>query len=208
MSPIISGGMASANNLVDFQFSASGSLLSGGAIAGSASAALTGTGSLGLIISLSGEAIAEAAATGSLALTISLAGESSASLTGTGSLSMLVPMSGEALAQLTGYADLKGYCSLSGDITPYTELSPQNLAAAVWSSIADNYQETGTMGLLLNTAGGGGIDPALAQKIEEVWQLMGLDSGNPLSVSTTERLTGAIAQAIEESGGVVTVTRA
>jgi len=117
-----------------------------------------------------------------------------------GIASATITMTGEGTVRATG--------SLSGDITPYTELSPQTLSSAVWEALAANFGTAGTMGALLNAAGSGGMDPALVQKIEEVWQLMGLDSGNPLSVSTTERLTGAIAQAIEESGGVVTVTRA
>ena len=50
-------------------------------------------------------------------------------------------------------------------------------------------------------------DPALVQKIEELWTLAGLDVSNPLSVSTTERIAGDISQTIEESAGVVTVTR-
>ena len=50
--------------------------------------------------------------------------------------------------------------NLSGDITPFTELSPQSLSAAVWSSLANAYNEPGTMGELLNSAGSA-ADPLL-----------------------------------------------
>lgn len=45
---------------------------------------------------------------------------------------------------------------LAGDIVPYTELSPESLAAAVWSAIASSYNDAGTMGEKLNGAGSAG----------------------------------------------------
>jgi hypothetical protein len=50
--------------------------------------------------------------------------------------------------------------NLSGDITPFTELSPQSLADAVWSALANAYTGAGTMGELLNSAGSA-ADPLL-----------------------------------------------
>lgn len=50
--------------------------------------------------------------------------------------------------------------NLSGDITPFTELSPQSLADAVWSALANAYTASGTMGELLNSAGSA-ADPLL-----------------------------------------------
>lgn len=47
---------------------------------------------------------------------------------------------------------------LAGDILPYTELSPENLARAVWQALATEYNEAGTMGEKLNLAGTGGVD--------------------------------------------------
>lgn len=55
---------------------------------------------------------------------------------------------------------------LSGDITPFTELSPQSLSAAVWSALASAYNDTGTMGNKLNNAASGGVDySALADAV-------------------------------------------
>lgn len=50
--------------------------------------------------------------------------------------------------------------NLSGDITPFTPLSPQSLADAVWSALASAYNNPGTMGELLNSAGSA-ADPLL-----------------------------------------------
>jgi hypothetical protein len=36
--------------------------------------------------------------------------------------------------------------SLSGDITPFTELSPQNLATAVWAAVAADNRDPNSMG--------------------------------------------------------------
>lgn len=50
---------------------------------------------------------------------------------------------------------LRGIASIEVEITPFTELSPQNLANAVWSAIAASNNEVGSMGEKLNDAGSG-----------------------------------------------------
>lgn len=57
--------------------------------------------------------------------------------------------------------------SMVGNALPYTELSPQSLASAVWSAPATENNQSGSMGSKLNTASSGGVDlDALA---EAVW---------------------------------------
>lgn len=57
---------------------------------------------------------------------------------------------------------------MQGEWTPFTELSPENLARAVWEAIASEYNDTGTMGNKLNTASSGGVDmTALSQAVWE-----------------------------------------
>jgi hypothetical protein len=48
--------------------------------------------------------------------------------------------------------------SLVADITGQSELSPQSLAAAVWSALAAQFNDAGTMGQKLNAAASGNID--------------------------------------------------
>ena len=47
---------------------------------------------------------------------------------------------------------------MQGEWTPYTELSPENLARAVWDALATQFNKTGTMGSKLSTASSGGVD--------------------------------------------------
>ena len=57
--------------------------------------------------------------------------------------------------------------SMVGSALPYTELSPQSLAGAVWSAPAGENNQAGTMGNKLNTASSGGVD--LNALAEAVW---------------------------------------
>jgi hypothetical protein len=55
----------------------------------------------------------------------------------------------------SGYASLAPYAHgwVEADITPFVDLSPTNLATAVWSAMAAGSNGTGTMGEKLNDAG-------------------------------------------------------
>lgn len=54
---------------------------------------------------------------------------------------------------------------------------------------------------------GSGLDSTQNTWLDELYKLAGLKTGNPLTVSTTQRQAGAITQTISENAGVVTVTR-
>lgn len=58
--------------------------------------------------------------------------------------------------ELSGSISAKGF--LYADITPFTSLSPESLAASVWNSVAAQFNNSGTMGNKLNSAGSAG-DP-------------------------------------------------
>lgn len=77
------------------------------------------------------------------------------------------------IASLAGIASLSpnltGTGELSADITPFTELSPENLAASVWAAAATDNNESGTMGEKLNDAGGAG----------NPWASLLADNGDP-----------------------------
>jgi len=209
--PIISGGMASGNNATDITLTGAGNLLSGAPIQGDATFSITGNNSdLSLIIGMEGDATFTLTAPDALlSLTIGLEGDAEWSITAANAnLGLIVPFGGDATFTMTGAADLKGICSLAGDITPYTELSPESLAAAVWNALSSAYEIAGTMGALLNTAGSGGLDPALVAKIEELWQLAGLDSSNPMTVTPTSRTVDSVNLLITGDGTTTTtVTR-
>jgi hypothetical protein len=166
--PLKAGSLSSLQRIATVAEGTS-NLLQGGPMEGTGSITITGENmNLSLIVGLEGTS--SITLTGEnlvLALTIGLSGNGEWSLTGdTSSLSMIVPMEGLGSFTVTGVSDLRGLLSLSGEWTPFTELSPEGLANAVWNSLAASYNSSGTMGSALNAAGSGGIDTgALADAI-------------------------------------------
>jgi hypothetical protein len=50
---------------------------------------------------------------------------------------MIVPFEGSgSVAQVSGASDLRGLLSMAGEWTPFTDLSPQGLANAIWAQAA------------------------------------------------------------------------
>jgi hypothetical protein len=109
-----------------------------GALIVSAIAGLTGSGTVataGLLAVL--QAVGALSGTGTLAATRSALATLTGVLTGTGTVSA------------TRYA--RGH--LVAEISPFTDLSPQSLASAVWAATAADSDATGSMGEKLNDAG-------------------------------------------------------
>jgi hypothetical protein len=139
LAPLVAGGMAAANDADDIRLDGAANVLSGGPMSGAAAVSITASGSAALIVGLSGDAtIVLQGNDALLSLTIGLDGAAAFSFTGNASnLGLIVPFGGAASISLTGTADLRGLLSLSGASTPYAELSPQNLAVAVWERIIE-----------------------------------------------------------------------
>jgi hypothetical protein len=185
-------------------------------------------GVLSAVASLSGSGnITTATLAGAILATATLAGggditppqldgiwDMQASLGGSGTVLANIQAIGHAVAELigSGTATLTSGATpgwMEADITPFTELSPQNLAAAVWNSLVATFQEAGSMGEALATAGSGGLSPSQVTMLTELYRLAGLDQTRPLVVTETTRTAGAeIEQTIVEApAGTVTVTR-
>ncbi len=109
-------------------------------------AALTGAGDVTPPPSLVGtlQLLSNLSGAGAVTATLIAYASVQASLTGAGTLN------------LTPYA----VGELAADITGQSVLSPQSLAAAVWSALAAQYNESGTMGNKMNSAASGNIDYA------------------------------------------------
>lgn len=160
--PVKAGGISAWNDPVA-QLSMTGALLQGGPMEGTGSMEFTvPDGSLSMVISMSGN-VAIATLTGEsmvLRLTVGLSGNGAFQLTGTNNLALIVPFegAGTVLTMGAGATDLRGLLSMEGEWSPFTELSPEGLANAVWSSLAAQYNDAGTMGNKLNSASAAG-DP-------------------------------------------------
>lgn len=93
---------------------------------------------------------AELAAVSSLAAALSGSGSAS------GNVSALIPVAAALSGLGAIVANLKGTGSLAADITPFTDLSPENLAQAVWNTQLAEHQDTGSAGKALTDAGAAG----------------------------------------------------
>lgn len=208
--PQKAGGMASRFEVLG------DATLTGNLAAGiNATADLTGAGDLSPAPAMQLIVSAIAAIVGTGAVSASAAGilSASASLAGSGAIAASMTALGYVVAGITGggavSSTMNATGSMSCDITGFTELSPQNLAAAVWNSLVANFQDAGSMGEALATAGSGGLSPTQVTMLTELYRLAGLDAAHPLVVTATTREAGAsISQDIEEApAGTVTVTR-
>lgn len=199
--PIKAGGLAGKGS---FAFSLTGNALAGGPMTGAGSFALTAPdASLSMIASLTGsgswslvKGIAD------LSGVVTLTGSGAMSINGQGNLGATVPMSGSGAWSLTGTGDLRMKLSLTGGWTPYTTLSPENLAANVWGALATSFNEVGTMGAKLNTASSGGVDlNALAAAVHQY----AVEGGYTFE-EVTRIMAAALAGTSQKTGATIVFT--
>ena len=167
--PIKAGGISAWNDTVtNFQMSAA--LIHGGPMEGTATITIDQAGGLSMVVGLSGSA-AVVTLTGNsmvLRMTVGLTGSGAFQLTGDNNLALIVPFEGASTVMTMGPGgtDLRERLSMSGEWTPFTDLSPENLAREVWNALLSQYQGDGTAGKALSTASSGGVDlNALAQAV-------------------------------------------
>lgn len=213
------GSMSALTKFADATFT--GALLQGGPMDGTGSIAwTTPDGSLSLTTSMDGTgSITLTGNESDLKLVIGMDGTGSITLTGAGGLSMIVPFDGTGAFGITGAGDLRGRLNMDGSWTPFSELSPEGLAAAVWGALASANNDAGTMGNKVNSAASGGVDyGALADavrtelgvelaRIIELSKIHGLVMGADLVVTPTSRTAGDVVQAIATAGDTTTVSR-
>jgi hypothetical protein len=153
----VPGSMSALGRVVSL--SGTGALLQGAPMVGGATLGFSAaSGALSLVTSLVGAGSITFTGAGALSGVVQLAGAGTMSMSGAGSLSMIVPLAGNGAWSITGAGDMRMRLSLAGSWTPFTALSPEGLAAAVWSATAASNNSAGTMGAKLNTASAGGVD--------------------------------------------------
>ena len=187
-----------------------------------AESALTGSGdiagSLSLIIQLACDLLASGDISASLVGKLEMA----SALAGSGDLTASLNLIAFVVSELTGSGTMSGTffgtASLSADISSSSTLSPENLAAAVWNSIAASFNTAGTMGNKMNSAASagdpwattlpasylsteaGGILAQIQTLVDELHRLQGLDAANPVTITPTSRTTTGIDIAIGGDG--------
>lgn len=94
--------------------------------------------SLQLVVSATGAATITFSGAGELAGALQAVGSSSVSFTvGAATLGAIISAQASASFAISASGTPRAVGNLAGDITPFTELSPQNLAAAVWGTIIE-----------------------------------------------------------------------
>jgi hypothetical protein len=168
-----------------------GTVTSGLSMGKACEASLTGSGTissanLSLIVQLAASLSGSGTiTTASLVGVVSLA----ASLSGTGSLTAGLNVIAFMNTTLTGTssvnADLKGTLSMSAAIyVNQSEATVQQIVDGVWNGLATAYNNSGTMGELLNNTGGGASPATIA---DAVWDE--ILSAHNISGSTGEKLS-------------------
>lgn len=157
--PQKAGAMASR-----FEIEGAGSIVSASIAGGlNAVAELAGAGDItGAALGLIVQGVAAIAGTGALTADIVGKLDAAATIAGSGDLTAALGALADAVCSMSGTgsvaASVTATGSMSADITPFTELSPQALAASVWNAVAASYVAAGTMGEKMNSAASAG-DP-------------------------------------------------
>jgi hypothetical protein len=153
--PYKPGAMSSFTNLVVTLTPGTLNLAAGRNISGDTTVTITVNPADGqLIVSAVGSTSITFNLAANLAGALSASGSTSFSFTvNNATLGAIVDAVGATLVQFSASATPRATGNLSGDITPFTELSPQSLSAAVWEALASAYNTPGSMGEKLNDAG-------------------------------------------------------
>lgn len=217
------GGLLSSSNTISGSSSTSISMAMGLAAQSALSGSGDLTGGLSLVIQLACGILAEGDLSASLVGKLEMA----SALAGQGDLEASLGLIAFVVSEITGSGSVEGTfygtASLAADISSSSTLSPENLAAAVWNSIAASFNTAGTMGAKMNSAASagdpwatalpgsylsteaGGILAQIQYLVDELHKIQGLDAANPMTVTPTSRTSGSIDLTISGDGETETI---
>lgn len=147
-----SGGISSRNN-ARIETSHTASLVGGLPGSGSATVTFSMTGTGGLIASGSGSATITFSSSATILSVATASGSATVTLSGTAAIGAIAGLTGSTTITLSPTATSYAIGYLSGISTSETEFSEAALARAVWTALAADYNDSGTMGAKLNAAG-------------------------------------------------------
>ena len=217
------GGLISSSNTISGASSTSISMAMGLAAQSALSGSGNLTGGLSLVIQLACGILAEGDISASLVGKLEMA----SALAGQGDLEASLGLIAFVVSEITGSGSVEGTfygtASLAADISSLSTLSPENLAAAVWNSIAASFNTAGTMGAKMNSAASagdpwatalpgsylsteaGGILAQIQVLVDELHKIQGLDAANPMTVTPTSRTSGSVDLTISGDGETETI---
>lgn len=148
-------------------------------------ASLDGVGALTGVGALIVSAVATLSGIGGLTAEMRGKLEAAASLAASGDLTASMGALAGAVSAITADGALTGTAratgALAASITPFTDLSPQSLAAAVWNALVAEYDAAGSFGEAVQSGGGGGGGPSAATIADAVWNEATADHTAPAS---------------------------
>jgi hypothetical protein len=191
--PYKPGAMSSFTNLVVTLTPGTLNLAAGRNISGDTTVTVTVNPAAGQLI---------VSAVGSTSITFNLAANLAGALSASGStavtftvnnatLGAVVDAIGATLVQFSNSATVRATGNLSGDITPFTELSPQNLAAAVWAQVIDGTYAANDLLKLISASAAG--------------ELAG-SPGGPILIKSVNGTTVRITATVDANGNRTGVT--
>lgn len=133
--PTKAGGLASHNE-AQGEATAALSLADGRNIATTAAGSSTASATLQLVVSLAGTSAGSAGVSGNVVASLSAAGTSAGSCTAAATAGAIAWAYGTTPGSTSVSATITATGRLYGSITPFTELSPENLASAVIAAAA------------------------------------------------------------------------
>jgi hypothetical protein len=157
LGPWKNGGLSSG-----LRISGESSLSATGILARLSNSSISGAGSVSASLSVITKGSSTLLGSGSLSANVaavsSLADVMSGAASLTANLSAIVPLASALNGAASVSANLKGKGKLEShiDVGAGTELSPENLAAAVWDITLADHVDTGSTGAALSDAGGAG----------------------------------------------------
>lgn len=153
---------------------------------------LSGTADLSLISSATWLCTITLTMGGDMVAALYGSGSSTATLTGSGTLWAIAFSTGASTVTFTAEADMTALGYMTGEMSPFTPLSPEWLAKAVWDSLATEHNTLGTMWAKLNTASSGWVDlNALAQAVWE-YSIRSLTTSGWLTPEQAQQLTDTV----------------
>lgn len=229
MLPQKAGGMSSHNRCT-VTVSAAGSGALGRNMQASATITIDASALGGLIAGGVGSATISITAAGDIVATIGAPGSATVSVGGSADPGAIGWLDGDAVVSVDGEAISYAIGHMTGTTEDLTSMTPAAVASAVWSAVAAEFTDSGSMGAKLNAASAGGVDlDALAaavwaygvrtlsdgglsadsrQQLLDVWQRLGLDPAAPLTTTETSIDAGDVQQTVAEPvAGTVVVTR-
>lgn len=146
------GGLAS-RNATSITLGQTGAAVLGLPGSGSATVTFSMTGTGGLIASGSGSATITFSSSATILSVATASGSATVTLTGTAAIGAIAGLTGTGTITLSPTATSYAIGYLSGISTSETEFSEAALARAVWTALAADYNDSGTMGAKMNAAG-------------------------------------------------------